>query len=338
MITYLVTQEGRHAIDEPPWLSIGPVEPHFQVLTYGQALHRRRWQAGTVIFTDIDRIAFPHIADTTELWNRLNAKSPDFHLVHHPARTPMRYPFLRRLYVDGINSFNVYRADEQRAPKRFPVFLHGERDHRGPVYGRIQDSAQLDQVLSDLADQGTILSQVLITEFVNTRSPDGLFRKYGIYMIGDRIMPRSCFYSNHWNVKDFRHGIPDNITEDQLFAEELDYIRTNPHQEIVRPIFEMAGIAYGRMDYAMRDGKIEVWEINTNPVHMMSIVPPDNPRYTEIFLPFNEWLHAALLALPGATSKDTVEIEPVRTRRGNAAEGQRPDPDAIQVFSDVSDE
>jgi len=93
----------------------------------------------------------------------------------------------------------------------------------------------------------------------------------------------------------------------------------------LRRIFDIAGIDYGRIDYSLRDGAVETWEINTNPVHMVAAVPPGTPRYDEIFVPFNDWLHAALMALPGATSRETFEIEPVRLdpppglrRRANA--------------------
>ena len=39
----------------------------------------------------------------------------------------------------------------------------------------------------------------------------------------------------------------------------------NPHQDALREIFGLAGIDYGRMDYGLLDGKVQVWEINTNP-------------------------------------------------------------------------
>lgn len=309
MITYLVTQEGRHAIDEPPWLGIGPVRDHFEIVPYIVALHRREWRAGTVIFSDIDRLQNRQIPDVTELWLRLRAAGAN--LVNHPTRSLMRYGLLRLLREQGINSFDVYRADEQRTPARFPVFLHGERDHKGPLWGRINSKAELQQVLLDLSEKGIPPNLILIVEFIDVQSPDGLYRKYNAYMVGDRIRPRSLFFSHHWNVKEMRTGIPDHIPEERLFAEEMAFLNGNPHEKAVRTIFGMAGIRYGRLDYSLNNGRIEVWEINTNPMHMMRQVPPGNPRYDEIFLPFNAWLHEALLALPGATATGRIRIEPV---------------------------
>ena len=39
----------------------------------------------------------------------------------------------------------------------------------------------------------------------------------------------------------------------------------NPHRELLEHIFRDAGIDYGRIDYGLLDGRIQVWEINTNP-------------------------------------------------------------------------
>ena len=33
----------------------------------------------------------------------------------------------------------------------------------------------------------------------------------------------------------------------------------------LREIFDLAQIEYGRIDYGMLDGKVQCWEINTNP-------------------------------------------------------------------------
>ena len=318
MITYLVTRSGAHAVRLPPGFTLGPAAPHIEIISYERAVLRSEWQVGAVIFSDVERFYSTQVREVTELYNRL-AETRRIRLINSPTRTMGRYALLRRLHEDGINSFDVYRADEQRVPKRFPVFLHGERDHRGPMSGLLRDQASLDRAVMRLAESGVPLSLMLVTEFSDVISPDGLYRKYGAYIVGDRIIPRHLYFSNHWNVKDFRTGIPDGIREETLFAEELEYLRDNPHERELRPIFERAGIAYGRMDYSLRkDGGIEVWEINTNPVHMVPSVLPGNPRYDEIYVPFNDRLHQALVSLPGARSYEKFTIKPVRAGFGSA--------------------
>lgn len=312
MITYIVTRDGAHAVREPPGFTLGPAAPHIEIISYERAILRSEWQVGTVIFSDLERFYSTQFREVSELYRRL-AETRRLHLVNSPSRTMGRYALLRRLREDGLNSFDVYRADEQRVPKQFPVFLHGERDHRGPMSGLLNDQAALDRAISRIADAGVSLSLVLVTEFSDVVSPDGLYRKYGTYIVGDRIIPRHLYFSNHWNVKDYRTGIPAEIREEDLFAEELEYLHGNPHEADLRRIFQRAGIAYGRMDYSLRgDGGIEVWEINTNPVHMVAAVPPGTPRFDEIYVPFNDRLHQALLALPRARSYQKFAVNPVR--------------------------
>jgi hypothetical protein len=52
----------------------------------------------------------------------------------------------------------------------------------------------------------------------------------------------------------------------EKIGEEQGFLESNPHAETLREIFAMAKIDYGRADYSLRDGKLTIWEINTNPV------------------------------------------------------------------------
>lgn len=44
-----------------------------------------------------------------------------------------------------------------------------------------------------------------------------------------------------------------------------EYARTNPDRERVAPLFELAKVDYGRIDFSIHQGRIQVWEINDNP-------------------------------------------------------------------------
>jgi hypothetical protein len=57
---------------------------------------------------------------------------------------------------------------------------------------------------------------------------------------------------------------PDLMSE-ELLHEELEYILGNPHKEELLAISELARVDYGRIDYSIMNGKLQVWEINTNP-------------------------------------------------------------------------
>jgi hypothetical protein len=50
-----------------------------------------------------------------------------------------------------------------------------------------------------------------------------------------------------------------------MVREELDYVSQNPHQEQLLKIFELAHVDYGRIDYSIKNGKVQTWEINLYP-------------------------------------------------------------------------
>src|SRR5436853_745492 len=47
--------------------------------------------------------------------------------------------------------------------------------------------------------------------------------------------------------------------------EEQDYVLSNPHEARLAEIFQAGRIDYGRIDYSLKDGRIQTWEINLNP-------------------------------------------------------------------------
>ena len=99
-----------------------------------------------------------------------------------------------------------------------------------------------------------------MTEFCHTADEHGVYRKYAAFIVGDAIVPRHLFFRRDWQVK------RNQLTDDAFLDEERKYMETNPHERRLREIFAAAQISYGRVDYALLDGEIQVWEINTNPV------------------------------------------------------------------------
>jgi hypothetical protein len=58
----------------------------------------------------------------------------------------------------------------------------------------------------------------------------------------------------------------DGETPKEKRDEENKYISENPHADKILEIFDIAGIAFGRIDYGILNGTIQTWEINTNPL------------------------------------------------------------------------
>jgi hypothetical protein len=67
-------------------------------------------------------------------------------------------------------------------------------------------------------------------------------------------------------------------------AEELDYIKGNPHQEILRHAFAVAGIDYGRSDYGVVNNRAQIFEINTNPHLPWADIPTNRAERRDIVL------------------------------------------------------
>ena len=46
---------------------------------------------------------------------------------------------------------------------------------------------------------------------------------------------------------------------------EQNFVKENWSADVLRRVFEIAGIEYGRADWGIVGGKLQVYEINTNP-------------------------------------------------------------------------
>lgn len=289
MIFYLT--EGRHAYTMRGYLdSFAPdLAERICLLAYQDD---NKPLPGTYIFADVERLHGRQTRRALRFWSVLHREG--CRLLNHPQLSMRRYRLLKTLHRQGINEFNVFRPWE-RIFNRFayPVFLRGENDHRGTR----SDLIRTPQMLRRARFRRPFS---LITEFCDTRGEDGLYRKYSAMRVGGRILPRHVFFSKHWMIK---HA---DLCDERLLAEELHYLAENPHANDVMAIFELAGIDYGRIDYSLCRGRIQVWEINTNPSVLTaeSLLLPQRRPVAEAFAgPFRE----ALLALE-ASPEDSERI------------------------------
>ena len=215
------------------------------------------------IFSDIERLSVPDRDRAGALHATLSGDPATRLVLNDPRRSLCRYELLRTLHDLGENDFNVYRVTERQMPERFPVFLRGEYDHDGAATELIESPEALTRELATMTERGILREGKLIVEFVDTRSDDGLFRKYGAFRIGDRIVPRHVLLSKDWMIKS---STMNGLTPEVLMAEQMAYFEDNPHEGALRRIFELANIEYGRIDYGLTGGRIQVFEINTNPM------------------------------------------------------------------------
>lgn len=263
MIYYLVTR--RHAYTMRFFIDVWAKElrPRVRVISYESLPYKKSLKSGTYIFSDIERLAPGRAEILAGIWAELSSSGDGVLLLNHPTLSMQRYELLRTLYERGINAYNVYRLSECRVPARFPVFIRGENDHCGPLTALLGTPADLSCAIEEIERRSGLDDKIMI-EFCETSGPEGIFRKYSAYIVGEEIFPQHMMFGSHWMLKSVRDVARK---KDELY-EERRYLRDNPHEDLLRAVFRMAGINYGRVDYGILNGRPQIWEINTNPTLM----------------------------------------------------------------------
>lgn len=238
----------------------GFAAPKLHTMTYEQLFFATRVPRATYLFTDLDRLAPWELRLAGDLYRRM--RKAKLTCLNNPARAMSRMELLRALHLAGINPYDVYRADEQPRPKRFPVFLRPEGWHY--VAGKpalLEDQAALDAALEDLRRTFVPLRGVLVIECCPARYNDTLWCKWSTFRVADRISVDHLGVEHHWFVK---HGVWQLLT-DAVVADEHDAVQTNRFAADLMKAFEIGGIEFGRVDYGVVDGRPVIYEINTNP-------------------------------------------------------------------------
>lgn len=266
----------------------GALRERIMVVTYDALLGgvvRVPERGGSYIFTnfnDVDALKPAHRATLIDLHERLVAANGAARVLNDPVRSLRRYDLLRQLHDSGGNAFNAWRADDPDPPARFPAFVRHElRSLYQPAIAR--DADQYQALLRGIRWQNGGLSEFVGIEFCDTKDRNGVYRKFGAFVVGDRIVPRHIFFSRNWHVK--ATDIPDAA----MFDEELSYLNSNPHADALCACARLAKIGYGRIDYGMLDDRPQIWEINTNAALFFGPPGSDAPQ--------RDAAHAKFLAL-----------------------------------------
>jgi hypothetical protein len=256
MIIFLHTKE--HAYTHQCLVGADP-ELNVRLLGYSALPHVRSFPHATYVFTDLDRLPTEALRLAARLFRELQARG--FRALNDPAKVLSRSGLLRALYTRGLNSFNAYRVEEGLVPKRWPVFLRTEGEHTGPrptLYGNQQ---QLEAGIIAEVAAGLPKSKLLIVEYMAQPIRPGLFRKLSGFRIGSASVACTNVHDTEWIAKQGQLG----ITPPELYDDELRIVRDDPFGSALAEVFAIGGIDYGRADFALVDGRIEVYEINTNP-------------------------------------------------------------------------
>ena len=266
MIRYLLT--GGHAYTMKEVVA-SPQAPQIRLQTYDHLIWSRRLPTATYIFTDLDRLSPSDLDLVALIYRRL--QEAGLRVLNNPARVKKRFQLLRALQAAGINDFQVYRAEDLPKEIRFPVFVRKDYSHGRPRTGLLENRAELDRALAHEVSAGVPLESLLVVEYAGEPVRPGIYRKLAVFRMGDTMLATTCVHDTDWLVKQGAMG----VAGEELYQDELRMIRENPYANQIRKVFEIAQIEYGRADFGFLNGRLQIFEINTNP----HIGPPDEHSF-----------------------------------------------------------
>ena len=319
MIHYL-TLEGRVMFSEYLEYWGRELLDHARVLRYERLLGETYFDPGTYVFTTFDEMRGPMAWYVDALAAKLR-ESPHVRIFNDPARVLQRFELHGALWRAGRNAFRSFRANADWSGARYPVFLRAEDDHEGAFSPLLHSAAEVDTWIGRARAMGRAVERLLVIEFCDTADGDGFYRKYAAFHVGGRIVARSLNYGPGWMLK---FGGTD--FSPAMAREELAYVQENPHEEELREIFAIANIDYGRIDYAMLDGRVQTWEINVNPTVGRGLRPSRHRMSPEVaamreetkrtfYSRFNPAWAAVVAESPGRGAPSiAVQIDPMVLR------------------------
>jgi hypothetical protein len=282
----------------------GAMVPPCSVENYDQFLRKKEVPSGAYVFTDMERLTPWELRVVGEAYGAL-AGDGRCRVLNNPARVMCRYELLRNLRAEGINDFEAIRADERRWPEGYPVFLRHEQDHGRPLsVDLLQNRQELAAALEKARAEGISLRGLLIVGYAAETFDGPWFRKFNTFRVGSEVFGHHLVVEDSWVVKYGKEGVKH---PEEYKAFEQDFVKENWHADVLRRVFEIAGIEYGRADWGIVGGKVQVYEINTNPFLSGDAGSP-NPTRRATMAMSTKKLCESLAALENETKERTVKM------------------------------
>lgn len=261
MIHYLVTAE--HAYTMRSYLESrgAALASRISIVSYDSLFAGARLpeRGAAYIFSDLDRLSDTGRAALGPLHDHLVRLCGAGNVLNDPRRSLLRLELLQTLYRLGINDFNAWRLSDPARPWRYPVFVREEAGFQHAQLPLLRSAEEYEAAIRALRLRNAALEGLIAVEYCDSADARGVFRKFGAFIVGGRIVPRHVYFSRNWMVK---HA---DLADPALIAEERAFVDGNPHAGALWRVFDLARISYGRIDYGLLGGRVQVWEVNTNP-------------------------------------------------------------------------
>jgi len=306
VIRFLVTRGHQRTLEQ---VRRDPHAPRIETLDYDRAFAARRHARALTVFTDADRLSAWDLELAAVLYRSLAAAGVP--VLNDPARVKTRFALLRALHEAGINDFNAYRFDERLQPARYPVFVRRAAGHGKPLSDLLESWEAVLRARDAALAEGVPESSLLIVEYAAEPVRPGVYRRLALSRIGPQWLPHVCVHDDQWIVKYGQLG----CATPELYADEQRILRENPYAEPVQRAFEIAGIEYGRADFGLVGGRVQIYEINTNPTLKRGLPHPDPQRSENLARAWDMHLAAFRALDPGPVPGEPVAPSDPRLRR-----------------------
>ena len=260
MIYFLSPRRGAFGIREFLETYAGELTDRFRFVAYEDLAGWDRAPPGTYVLAGLDQLTKAGLDLVDGFERQLRAAGPGFRVLNSARSTLQRFELLRVLHREGLNRHGVARVGTGGADVRYPVFLREEHQHNGAISPLLGSAAEVRAAVAKAIVLGYRPHDLLLVEYFDAADAAGKYRKFAAHIIGDHVLPHFVDVGSDWRL----HHEAAAFDAD-MFHEDQAYVRLNPHELELRRIFGLAKVEFGRIDYTVKDGRIETWEINLNP-------------------------------------------------------------------------
>lgn len=259
MIHFLVPAAGAFSVDEYLTKENQAFRDRFRVIRYEDLASQPGFRRGAYALAGLDQLSASAGRSVVSLCEQLRAAG-GVRFLNSPTGTLRRVALINTLHRLGRSDFRIVRAGDDLRDLRYPVYLRQERFHGGNISPLLNSPAEVERALGHAVLAGYPWHDILVVEFCPTANADGVYRKYAAFRVGPTVLARSCYVGRQWMLK-----FDGSEFTRSTVSEESGYVRNNPHADQLMEIFDIAGVEYGQIDYSIKGGRIQPWEINLNP-------------------------------------------------------------------------
>ena len=202
---------------------------------------------------------------------------------------------------------HIVRTAIEKAGLRFPVIARLAGTHTGNILGRFDSLEEMQGALREGEEHN-------VTEFVDFRSSDGLYRKYRIFFFGPRLVLRHMIVSDEWNVhaRDrlrFMKPRPELREEEARLLASASRGLPEESARTLETVRQRIGLDFFGLDFTIaRGGKLVLFEANATMNFFPFLAEPEFAYVTRCLKPAR-LAFAELVGLPPALSRGPASPE-----------------------------